>query len=148
MRIVSSIMTWRWFTLCKVFKSGSVYEEQFFEHDIKVTNEAAKIIRDFNALKGSMPIYLNEPGVVVATSRPFASNDCSRCKGLCASGLQTEGSLSLFLSISLSLPLILHPYPYPYSFSYPYPYPYLYIPIPVTLSLSQSLVPISVQFWG
>mmetsp|Transcript_66501 Transcript_66501/g.107109 ORF Transcript_66501/g.107109 Transcript_66501/m.107109 type:complete len:277 (-) Transcript_66501:117-947(-) len=47
----------------KVFKTGSVYESRFFEHDIKVTQEAAKLIGAFNKLMGGRRIYLNEPEV-------------------------------------------------------------------------------------
>merc|ERR1711862_567519 len=44
----------------KVFKSGSVFEDKYFDEDVKVTNKAAEIIKAFQT-KSSAQIYLNEP---------------------------------------------------------------------------------------
>lgn len=50
--------------VAKEFKTGCVYEETFFESDIKAVQKAGEIIKEFNKCSGiSKPIYLNEPEV-------------------------------------------------------------------------------------
>mmetsp|Transcript_51517 Transcript_51517/g.95299 ORF Transcript_51517/g.95299 Transcript_51517/m.95299 type:complete len:319 (-) Transcript_51517:29-985(-) len=50
----------------KIFKKGSVYEESFFQNDIKVVDEASCLITCFNDSQGKAvgkKIYLNRPEV-------------------------------------------------------------------------------------
>jgi len=52
----------------KVFKTGSVYENKFFEHDINAVAKAAFLIRAFNQHNDSLSVlrprfYLNKPEV-------------------------------------------------------------------------------------
>lgn len=50
--------------VAKEFKTGCVYEETFFQDDIKAVQKAGEIIKDFNECSGiSKPIYINEPEV-------------------------------------------------------------------------------------
>ena len=62
----------------KVFKTGSVYKSQFFKHDIKVTSEAAEIIKKFNEIEKGKPIFLNEPKVWKSTV-PAKEGKKTRC---------------------------------------------------------------------
>mmetsp|Transcript_23926 Transcript_23926/g.59633 ORF Transcript_23926/g.59633 Transcript_23926/m.59633 type:complete len:299 (+) Transcript_23926:64-960(+) len=47
----------------KVFKTGSVYENTFFQEDIKAIAEVAKIIQAFNITASAKKVYINEPEV-------------------------------------------------------------------------------------
>lgn len=53
----------------KEFKAGSVYEETFFNDDIKAVSKAADFIQEFNKCQlgavGSKPILLNKPQIWV-----------------------------------------------------------------------------------
>lgn len=62
----------------KVFKTGSVYENTFFQDDIQVTKEAEKIITSFNKLFSGARIYLNEPEVWQSVS-PDHTGKHSKC---------------------------------------------------------------------
>jgi hypothetical protein len=47
----------------KWFKTGAVYEEAFFENDLKAVNKAQEFIDAWNALNISNAIHLNRPEV-------------------------------------------------------------------------------------
>jgi len=47
----------------KYFKTGSVYEDTFFEEDVRAVSEVGKIVQAFNALGHAKTVYVNEPSV-------------------------------------------------------------------------------------
>ncbi|WIA40219.1 hypothetical protein OEZ86_013604 [Tetradesmus obliquus] len=51
--------------VCKWFKTGAVYEDTYFEKDLKAVDKAQEIIDAWNALNISNTIHLNRPEVWV-----------------------------------------------------------------------------------
>ncbi|WIA19927.1 hypothetical protein OEZ85_005816 [Tetradesmus obliquus] len=51
--------------VCKWFKTGAVYEDTYFEKDLKAVDKAQEIIDTWNALNISNTIHLNRPEVWV-----------------------------------------------------------------------------------
>lgn len=51
--------------MCKWFKTGAVYEDTYFEKDLKAVDKAQEIIDTWNALNISNTIHLNRPEVWV-----------------------------------------------------------------------------------
>jgi hypothetical protein len=51
----------------KEFKTGSVYEESFFNNDINAVSKAAEIIRAFNASNARMPPRLGQKNILLNT---------------------------------------------------------------------------------
>ena len=50
--------------VCKVFKTGAVYEKSFFDHEMNVVNRAMLLIEKFNAANLiNKKIYLNQPAI-------------------------------------------------------------------------------------
>jgi hypothetical protein len=51
--------------VCKIFKTGSVFESSFFDNELKVVHEALAIIEQFNAahILNNSTILLNIPEV-------------------------------------------------------------------------------------
>lgn len=79
----------------KVFKSGSVYKGKLFKPDIKVTDEAAQIIRQFLKVANGKRIYLNKPEVWTNTER-----DENGKRGCCLVEPYLEGTYHKFNSNS------------------------------------------------